>query len=152
MTTKRKGLNGVTPVQPGNYRKGVWDAVSETALDTEASHIVAQSHLGAFADVDRYMDQHQEVGYAFVKAIAEGSSDPEARRGAQSALIAFGRAEILEQANEEHVKSSTVAVKDARKSNHKVIGVAETNRRSAAMAQSTSTGGLRCGRRHSDGQ
>ena len=44
MGLKKKGLSG-SSTQPGNYRKGVWDSVSETALDTEASHSIADSNL-----------------------------------------------------------------------------------------------------------
>ena len=132
---KRKGLDSVPTVQPGNYRKGVWDSVSETALDTEASHSVAHSNLRLYVETDEQMDLLQEVGYAFVGAIASSSPDPESRRAAKNALIAFGQAERWEALNEENVSSGHGAVLRARSSNHVVIGVAEDSRRAAARAQ-----------------
>ena len=137
----KKGLSG-SNTQPGNYRKGVWDSVSETALDTEASHSIADSNLRKFDATDEQMDHHQEVGYAFVGAIASSSPDPESRRAAKSALIAFGQAERWEALNEENVSSGHGAVLRARSSNHAVIDLAETNRRAAAQAQRN---GRRCG-------
>ena len=130
----KKGLSG-SSTQPGNYRKGVWDSVSETALDTEASHSIADSNLRRFGDTDEQMDQHQEVGYAFVQAIASSSPDPESRRAARSALIAFGQAEVWESINERNVSDGHGAVVRARESNHTVIDLAEVNRRAAAQAQ-----------------
>ena len=135
MRQTKRGLNGLHSIQPGNYRKGVWDTVSETALDTEASHSIAHSNLGLFEEADRRMDSHQEVGYAFVRVIAEQSPDPESRRAAQQALVAFGQAEIWESINERNVSDGHGAVIRARSSNHAVIDLAEANRRAAATAQ-----------------
>ena len=135
MRQKREGLNGRRTIQPGNYRKGVWDTVSETALNTEANHSIAHSNLQLFKDADGQMDQHQEVGYAFIRVIAEQSPDPESRRAAQQALIAFGQAEIWESINEQNVADGHGAVIRARINNHAVIDMAETNRRAAVQAQ-----------------
>ena len=135
MKFKANGLNGRPTIQPGNYRKGVWDTVSETALDTEASHSIAHSNLELFKEADKQMDSHQEVGYAFVRVIGEQSPDPESRRAAQQALVAFGQAEIWESINERNVSDGHGAVIRAYSSNHAVIDLAEVNRRAAATAQ-----------------
>ena len=142
MRQTKRGLNGLRTIQPGNYRKGVWDTVSETALNTEAGHSIAHSNLELFKEADKQMDSHQEVGYAFVRVIAEQSPDPESRRAAQQALVAFGQAEIWESINERNVSDGHGAVIRARSSNHAVIGLAEANRRAAATAQ---TNGERSG-------
>ena len=137
METK-KGLNGRHPVQPGNYRKGPWDSVSEKALDTEANHSVAHSNLNLFDEADVQMDTHQEVGYAYVRWINEHSPDAESRRAAQQALTAFGQAEVWETLNERNVTDGHGAVIRARNTNHTVIGIAEDNCRAAAQAQRNS--------------
>ena len=134
METK-KGPNGQHPVQPGNYRKGPWDSVSEQALDTEAGHSIADSNLKLFGEADTQMYTHQEVGYTFVRWIIESSPDAKSRRAAKQALVAFGQAERWESINEENVADGHGAVLRARTSNHAVIKVAEDNRRAAAQAQ-----------------
>ena len=139
METK-KGLNGGQTVQPGNYRKGPWDSVSEQALDTEANHSIADSRLKLFGEADVHMDSHQEVGYAFVRVIAEQSPDRDSRRAARQALVAFGQAEIFESLNEQNVSYGHGAVVRARSSNRQVIGLAEANRRADAAAQRNGRG------------
>ncbi len=134
METK-KGLNGEKTVQPGNYRKGPWDSVSEVALNTEASHSIADSNLRQFDETDDQMDQHQEVGYTFVRWIAERTPDAESRRAARQALHAFNQAEVWESLNEQNVVDGHGAVRRARHSNHGVIGMAEAHRKAAAQAQ-----------------
>ena len=81
------------------------------------------------------MDSHQEVGYAFVRVIAEQSPDPESRRAAQQALVAFGQAELWESINERNVSDGHGAVIRARSSNHIVVEVAEEHRKASAQAQ-----------------
>ena len=130
----KKGLSG-SSTQPGNYRKGVWDSVSETALDTEASHSIADSNLRMFGDTDEQMDSNQQVGYAFVRWARENSTEATVCRALDQALSAFGQAEIWESLNEENVADGHGAVLRARQSNHGVIGIAEDNRRAAAQAQ-----------------
>ena len=113
MRQTRRGLNGGQTVQPGNYRKGVWDTVSETALDTESNHSIADSRLKLFGEADAHMDSHQEVGYAFVRVIAEQSPDRDSRRAARQALVAFGQAEIFESLNEQNVSYGHGAAREA---------------------------------------
>ena len=134
MATK-KGLNGQQTVQPGNYRKGPWDGVSEQALDTEASHSIADSNLGLFGETDEQMDRNQQVGYVYVRWAKINTTEPLIKKALQNAEVAFGQAERWEALNEENVADGHGAVKRARISNHGVIGIAEDNRRAAAQAQ-----------------
>ena len=59
--TKTPSSGVLTTRRNGNYRKGVWDGVSEKALNTEAGHSIADSVLKLFDEVDRNMDSWQDV-------------------------------------------------------------------------------------------
>ena len=122
----------------GNYLKGVWDWVSNKALDTEAAHIEADSQLSNFPEVDHSMDSLQEVGYVFVEWIVKESTDPNARQAARQALAAFVGAEVVEAVNEVNVSEGHEAVKTARIHNREVIGIAERHRIEDARVRTTS--------------
>ena len=124
-----------------NYKRTPWDEANEKALDTESAHIVANDELGIFPQVDRQMDDQQEIGYANVSWIARNSTDPDAKRAALQALEAFGKAEILEGINEEHVELGHGAVKRARHHNQGVIALTDDNRKSAAQGQRNARAG-----------
>jgi multidrug resistance efflux pump len=115
-----------------NYRKGIWDQVAETALDTEASHSRAESSLSRFGQVDRLMDDAQEKGYNLIRIVINGAASPRIRQMLGEALNYFAQAEALESEKEGHVARGHSAVQRARSHNHSVIQVAEAQRKLAA--------------------
>lgn len=112
-----------------NYRKGVMDAVAETALDTEAAHSVADGALDGCQAIDRAMDAQQEKGYAMLRVALTGAADAPTRRAVSAALECLERAEALETEGEAQVRRGKDAVLRARFHNRRVIGLAEANRR-----------------------
>ena len=112
----------------GNYKKGIWDEVSDTALDTEAAHSVSDESLDRFIGVDHNMDNLQEIAYSHLESIVKWSTDEWARAHAARALQYLSQAEALESQNEDNVTCGQVHLKQARDHNHRVIGIAEYQR------------------------
>ena len=109
----------------GNYKKGIWDEVSDTTLDTEAAHSIGTESLERFIGVDHNMGQLQEIAYSHLESIVKFSHDEMARAHAARALQYLGQAEVLESQNEGNVACGQVHLKQARDHNHRVIGIAE---------------------------
>ena len=120
-----------------NYEKGPWDGVTDAALNSEAAHQWAMERLAMFPLIDHHMDTLQDEAYNLLWGVVQVTDDHEARTAVEQALELFERAEHLEAINEEHVAATGHHVGRARVHNHKVIGIAEEERREAAVSQVT---------------
>ncbi len=133
--TNERPSGGPTTTRSGNYRKGPWDGVSDRALDTEASHSIADSNLGLFKTADEQMDYWQERVDENLSLIRAYPTSPRVPEWTAAAQYARTWVEHWEKVNEDNVADAHGAVSRARVSNHDVLAIAETERRAAALAQ-----------------
>ena len=137
--TEDKTKAPVTHRRFQNYRRGPWDQVSDSALDTEASHSIAESNLNLHPQADAQMDLWQDEVDDALGRIRGATSFEEVEEEVEKAEAARAQVEVWEAIGEEVVGDARSAVTRARGSNHEVIGTAETERLAAADAQRNGT-------------
>ena len=118
-----------------NYRKTIWDWLTDKVLDTAASLSLAHSRLSHFQESDEMMDHWQgRVDHHHLQAL-QAESPEEMRSHVQSAQMARVQVEVHEALAEESVAEAHDAVGRAQDSNREVAGEAETQRLAAADEQ-----------------